>query len=218
MRVLLIEDDEVLGEGLRAGLGLDGHTVDWLADGDSARHAFDADHFDAVVLDLALPGADGADVLAHWRATQVDAPVLVLTAYQASRDCVALLDAGADDYVTKPAETGEIEARLRALVRRGGGRAHERLVCGPVQLDAAHHAVWLGERPVAVSAFEFVVLQALIERAGHPVTREHLEALLYGWSDGPESNSLEVLIHRLRSKLGAQRIATVRNVGYRIVA
>ncbi|RJS94076.1 response regulator [Salinisphaera sp. Q1T1-3] len=216
MRILLIEDDDTLGEGLTETLGLDGHRVDWLDHGTSAAHAFDADVFDAAILDLALPGLDGEQVLSHWRRAGVTTPVLVLTAHETSRDCVALLDAGADDYVVKPARVTEIEARLRALVRRGVGRIDETLSCGALTLSVARRAAWQGTQRLTLSAYEFVVLQALVEHAGDPVTRERLEALLYGWSDGPESNSLEVLIHRLRQKLGAASITTVRNVGYRI--
>lgn len=217
MRILLVEDDTVLGEGLRDGLGLDGHQVDWLTDGDLAMHALDADHFDAVLLDLMLPGRSGADVLTHWRAAGHDTPVLVLTARDKDDDCIDLLDAGADDYVTKPAGLGEIQARLRALTRRTHGQADNRLVCGELVIDTATHGVWLTEQVVACSAYEFVVLQSLAERAGQPVARDHLTATLYGWADGPESNSLEVLMHKLRAKIGTERIETVRGLGYRLV-
>lgn len=217
MRILLVEDDTVLGEGLRDGLGLDGHRVDWLTDGELAMHALDADHFDAALLDLMLPGRSGADVLAHWRAANHEMPVLVLTARDKVDDCIDLLDAGADDYVTKPASLGEIQARLRALTRRTHGQADNRLACGDLVIDIAAHGAWLSKQPIACSTYEFAVLQALIERAGAPVTRDHLEATLYGWTDGPESNSLEVLIHKLRAKIGAARIETVRGLGYRLV-
>lgn len=217
MRILLVEDDTVLGEGLRDGLGLDGHRVDWLTDGELAMHALDADRFDAALLDLMLPGRSGAQVLAHWRAAGHDMPVLVLTARDKDDDCIDLLDAGADDYVTKPAALGEIQARLRALTRRAHGQADNRLACGDLVIDSAAHGVWLAEQPIACSSYEFAVLQALFERAGTPVSREHLETTLYGWTDGPESNSLEVLMHKLRAKIGAARIETVRGLGYRLV-
>lgn len=216
MRILLIEDDAVLGEGLAATLSLEGHRVDWLDDGREAARAFDADTFDAVVLDLALPGLDGEQILRAWREAGIAVPVLILTAHAESRDCVAILNAGADDYVVKPARTSEIEARLRALVRRRAGRAEETLAFGALDMNIARRAVWADGRGVDLSAYEFVVLQSLMEHGGHPVTREHLQTLLYGWSDGPESNSLEVLIHRLRQKLGRSAIMTVRNVGYRL--
>ncbi len=218
MRILLIEDDEVLGEGLSAALALDGHRVDWLVDGRAACQAFDADAFDGVILDLALPDIDGERILSHWRDRGVAAPVLVLTAHAASRDCVDVLNAGADDYVAKPARSAEIEARLRALVRRSTGYADERREVGDLCMDIGRRSVTCAGQPVVLSAYEFVVLQALLDRAGGPVPRERLQSLLYGWSDGPESNSLEVLIHRLRQKIGSARIATVRNIGYRVVA
>lgn len=217
MRILLIEDDEVLGEGVTEGLALDGHQVDWLLDGDSAVHAFDADTFDAAILDLTLPGCHGAAVLKRWRAAGHATPVLVLTATDEQDSCIALLDNGADDYVVKPAALGEIQARLRALVRRGHAQVDNRLVCGDLTLDTGARSVWIGDASVACSAYELIVLQTLAERAERPVGREQLSSTLYGWGDGPESNSIEVLIHNLRAKIGARRIETVRGLGYRLV-
>ena len=216
MRILLVEDDEALGEGITEGLALDGHKVDWLTDGNSALNAFDADTFDAAILDLSLPG-DGTDVLTIWRAAGHATPVLVLTAMNAQDQCVALLDNGADDYVVKPSNLEEIQARLRALIRRGQGRVDNRLVCGDLVLDTGTHSVSVNDEPVSCSAFELIVLQTLAERAQRPVSRDQISSTLYGWGDGPESNSIEVVIHNLRAKIGAQRIETVRGLGYQLV-
>lgn len=217
MRILLVEDDDTLGDGLREGLGLDGHRVDWLVDGREALHAFDADGFDAVILDLALPGETGLTVLSHWRQAGVTTPVLVLTAHAADYDCVELLDRGADDYVVKPARLREIEARLRALIRRAQGLADNEIRCGALRMAIGDQAAWLHGHAIECSAYEYIVLQTLAERAERVVHRDQLAARLYGWADGPESNSLEVLIHNLRHKIGAQRIQTVRGLGYRLV-
>ena len=217
MRILLVEDDEILGDGLCEGLRLDGHTVDWLTDGSTAEGALDADDFDSVVLDLALPGRSGMELLRHWRRSRHDVPVLVLTAYGNSQDCITALDLGADDYVVKPVDLGELEARLRALLRRANGHVDNRLHCGELSLDRADQMAWCGDTAVNLSAYEFVVLEALLERPGRVVSRDQLESRLYGWDEGPESNSLHVLIHKLRSHIGADHIETVRGLGYRIV-
>ncbi|MDW5377685.1 response regulator transcription factor [Halomonas sp. HP20-15] len=217
MRILVIEDDVILGDGLCEGLRLDGHTVDWLTDGDDALHALEADEFDVAVLDLALPGCSGLEVLAHWRRANQQVPVLVLTAYGDTHDCITALDQGADDYVSKPVDLAELEARLRALLRRANGHADNCLQCGAVSLDRSDRIVRIDETSVELSAYEFAVLEALLERSGRVISREQLESRLYGWGDGPESNSLHVLIHKLRSRIGARRIETVRGLGYRIV-
>lgn len=217
MRILLVEDDEILGDGLCEGLRLDGHTVDWLTDGSTAEGALDADHFDSVVLDLALPGRSGMELLRHWRRLRHHVPVLVLTAYGNSPDCITALDLGADDYVVKPVDLGELEARLRALLRRAHGHVDNRLRCGELSLDRADQMAWRGDTAVNLSAYEFVVLEALLERPGRVLSRDQLESRLYGWDEGPESNSLHVLIHKLRSHIGADHIETVRGLGYRIV-
>jgi len=217
LRILLVEDDEILGDGLCEGLRLDGHTVDWLTDGSTAEGALDADDFDSVVLDLALPGRSGMELLRHWRRSRHDVPVLVLTAYGNSQDCITALDLGADDYVVKPVDLGELEARLRALLRRANGHVDNRLHCGELSLDRADRMAWCGDTAVNLSAYEFAVLEALLERPGRVVSREQLESRLYGWDEGPESNSLHVLIHKLRSHIGADHIETVRGLGYRIV-
>ncbi|WP_085919996.1 response regulator [Halomonas sp. CSM-2] len=217
MRILVVEDDEILGDGLCEGLRQDGHTVDWLNDGRVAEQALATDTFDTIVLDLSLPGRSGLDILASWRRSQHLTPVLVLTAREGTRDCIAALDLGADDYVVKPVDLAELEARLRALLRRANGHADNRLSCGTLVLDRADQMVWCGDEAVDLSAYEFVVLEALLERPGRVVSQGQLESCLYGWGDGPESNSLHVLIHKLRSHIGASRIETVRGLGYRVV-
>jgi DNA-binding response OmpR family regulator len=190
--------------------------VDWLTDGREAEHAVDADAFDAVVLDLALPGCSGLTVLSRWRAARYAGPVLILTAYGNVQERIAGLDLGADDYMVKPADLGELEARLRALVRRANGHFDDYLRHGPVCMSRADKQVWVEQRVVDLSAHEFAALEALLERPGRLVSREQLEARLYGWEGGPESNSLQVLIHKLRSRIGARYIETVRGLGYRL--
>lgn len=218
MRILLVEDDTVLGDGLCAGLELGGYTVDWLTHGDHAACALDADSFDIAILDLALPGLCGMRVLRRWREAGYDMPVLVLTAYEASEDCVAALDNGADDYVIKPVELTELEARVRALTRRSNGHADNTLRCGELELNQTQRLARLAGDAIGLSAYEFKLLEALMEKPGRPVGRERFESLLYGWAEGPESNTIQVLIHNLRVKIGAQRIETIRGLGYRLVS
>ncbi|MFC0337623.1 two-component system, OmpR family, response regulator/two-component system, OmpR family, response regulator QseB [Kushneria avicenniae] len=218
MRILIVEDDMILGEGLCEGLRLSGYTVDWLTYGEEALHALEADAFDAVILDLALPGCSGLEVLTHWRRSGHYTPVLILTAREGNDECIRALDLGADEHVVKPVDTEVLEARLRVLHRRANGHPDNRLSCGDISLDRGDRMVWLGDRELALSAYEFLVLEALMERPGRSLSREQLEARLYGWEGGPESNSLQVLIHKLRSKLGAERIVTVRGMGYRLHA
>lgn len=216
MRILIVEDDVILGDGLCEGLRLDGHTVDWLIDGHEAEHALDADVFDVVVLDLALPGCSGLTVLSRWRAGHYRGPVLILTAYGNIQDRIAGLDLGADDYMVKPVDLGELEARLRALVRRANGHVDDYLRHGPLCMSRADKRVWVNQQPIELSAHEFAALETLLERPGRLVSREQLETRLYGWKGGPESNSLQVLIHKLRARVGAPLIETVRGLGYRL--
>ncbi len=218
MRILVVEDDEVLGDGLCEGLRLSGHTVDWLTRGLQAWDALSADHFDAVILDLALPDRSGMSVLKHWRDQGSPTPVLVLTAYDGTEDCVAALDGGADDFISKPFQFEELEARLRVLLRRSNGHADNELRHGQVRLDRVDHRALVADRAVDLSAYEFAVLETLLERPGAVVSREHIESRLYGWSDGPDSNSVNVLIHKLRAKIGGDHIETVRGLGYRVVS
>lgn len=214
MRILLAEDDPLLGDGLQAGLTQLGFQVDWVRDGVAAEHELAATPYAAAVLDLGLPRQDGMAVLRAVRGRGVHTPVLVLTARDALPQRVAGLDAGADDYVVKPVDLSELAARLRALVRRASGVAQERLQCGDVMLDAASRQVWRGGEPVSLSTREFDLLQTLMLHAGRVLTREQLEQQIYRWGDEVESNAIEVHVHHLRRKLGAGLIQTVRGVGY----
>lgn len=217
MRVLLVEDDDLLGEGLRAALTRDGHAVDWLRDGEHARQAaVQDDAWDVVLLDLGLPRRDGMDVLRELR-RRSDVPVLILTARDRVEDRVDGLDAGADDYLVKPFEVAELKARLRALNRRRSGRATSEIRHGElVLLPESHEASWLGQR-IDLTRREFALLSVLVEGAGRVQTRDRLEQALYGWgSEDVDSNALEVHIHHLRKKLAPEFIRTVRGVGYRV--
>ncbi len=214
MRILLVEDDELLGDGLQAGLRHCGFQVDWLRDGLAARTALDNEEYAAVVLDLGLPRLDGMALLRGLRGAGKTVPVLVLTARDALADKVAGLDGGADDYLVKPLDLDELAARLRALMRRSGGQATPLLHAGAVELDPAARRVRLDGKSIDLSAREFAVLELLMRNAGRVMSRGQLEAALYGWDEGVESNVMEVLVHHLRRKLGADLIRTVRGVGY----
>ncbi len=214
MRILLAEDDPLLGDGLRAGLRQLGMQVDWVRDGEAAERELRAGSYDAAVLDLGLPRRDGLDVLAALRGNGVRLPVLVLTARDAVPDRIRGLDCGADDYVVKPVDLDELAARLRALVRRAHGQPLERLSAQDVVLDPAGRSVTRAGEPVALSMREFDLLHALMLNAGRVLSREQLEQRLYSWGEEVESNTIEVHIHHLRRKLGAALIQTVRGVGY----
>jgi two-component system OmpR family response regulator/two-component system response regulator QseB len=214
MRILLAEDDLLLGDGLRAGLRQQGFLVDWVRDGLAAERELRAEPYAAAVLDLGLPLKDGLDVLAALRRAGLTVPVLALTARDAVPDRIRGLDLGADDYVVKPVDLGELAARLRALVRRAHGQPQETLLAQGVALDAAARTVTLGADPVALSGREFDLLHALMLNAGRVLTREQLEQHLYSWGQEVESNAIEVHVHHLRRKLGPALIQTVRGVGY----
>jgi len=214
MRILLAEDDTLLGDGLRAGLRLAGFQVDWVRDSLAAERELRAQPYAAAVLDLGLPLMDGLDVLASVRRAGVTLPVLVLTARDAVPDRIKGLDTGADDYVVKPVDLDELAARLRALVRRAHGQPQEVLQVQDVQLDPAARTVQRAGQPVALSTREFDLLQALVLNAGRVLSREQLEQHLYSWGQEVDSNAVEVHIHHLRKKLGAALIQTVRGVGY----
>jgi two-component system OmpR family response regulator/two-component system response regulator QseB len=214
MRILLAEDDPLLGDGLKAGLGQLGFQVDWVRDGDAAERELRTQAYEAAVLDLGLPRKDGLDVLAAVRRSGVAVPVLVLTARDAVPDRIHGLNIGADDYVVKPVDLHELAARLRALVRRSHGRPQERLTAQDVVLDPAARTACKAGTPVTLSTREFDLLQALMLHAGQVLSREQLEQHLYSWGQEVESNAVEVHIHNLRRKLGASLIQTVRGVGY----
>ncbi|MDP3761309.1 MAG: winged helix-turn-helix domain-containing protein [Ramlibacter sp.] len=214
MRILLAEDDPLLGDGLRAGLRQSGFQVDWVRDGVAAERELRAEPYAAAVLDLGLPLKDGMAVLASIRREGVKTPVLVLTARDAVPDRIRGLDLGADDYVVKPVDLHELAARLRALVRRAHGQPEERLFALDVALDPASRTVQRGGEPVTLPAREFDLLHALMLNAGRVLSREQLEQHLYSWGREVESNAVEVHVHHLRRKLGNGLIQTVRGVGY----
>lgn len=216
MRVLLVEDDPQLGDGLMVGLRQAGFAVDWVKDGVSADTALSTETFGAMILDLGLPRLAGMDVLARARQRRLDLPILILTARDAVADKVAGLDGGADDYLVKPVDLDELAARVRALARRSAGRAMPVIRHGAVTLDPAAHEVTLDGMPVELSTREFSLLHVLLDNAGRVMTRPQLESAIYGWHDEPDSNALEVHIHHLRRKLGADLIKTLRGVGYTI--
>ncbi len=215
MRILLVEDDELLGDGLQAGLRHAGYMAEWLKDGVQARSALATEDYAAVVLDLGLPRLDGISLLRELRAAGNKTPVLVLTARDSTLDKIKGLDSGADDYLVKPVDLDELAARLRALTRRAGGVAAPVIKVGAVELDPAARRVSLDGMPVELPAKELAVLEMLMRNAGRIVSRGQLESALYGWDEGVESNAVEVHIHHLRRKLGPERIRTLRGLGYR---
>ncbi len=214
MRILVVEDDKMLGEGICDGLGHLGYTIDWLQDGLAAEQALNNDDFDIVLLDLGLPGQDGMQLLQHLRANHNDIPVLIITARDRVEDRIAGLDQGADDYLVKPFDLMEAAARLRAIIRRKKGHASPVMDFNGIRLDPAAHEVTLNGQPVTLSSQEFAVLETLANHIGRVVSRSSLQQQLYGWGEGAESNVLEVCIHHLRKKLGKTLIQTVRGIGY----
>jgi DNA-binding response OmpR family regulator len=214
MRVLLVEDDAMIGESLREALRRQGMAADWVRDGRAADAVLASERFDAVLLDLGLPQRSGLEVLAALRQRGDTTPVIVLTARDTLADKVGGLDAGADDYLVKPFELDELLARLRALRRRQERRASPLLQVGELTLDPATREVSLAGRPVLLSAREFGLLQALLERPGAIVSRAQLEDRLYGWGEEVESNAISVYVHQLRKKLGDGLLHTVRGQGY----
>lgn len=216
MRLLVVEDDPILSDGLRVGLGLSGATVDCVGTCEDAACALRTTEFSAIVLDLMLPDGSGFDVLRTLRARGDLTPVVLLTARDAIADRVEGLDGGADDYLGKPFDLDELSARIRAVVRRAAGRASAELIHGGIRLDPATQTVMVDDRPITVSRREFMVLGALMERPNVLRSKVELEARLYGWQEEVESNAVEVHIHNLRAKIGKHMIETVRGLGYRM--
>ncbi|MBA4256956.1 MAG: DNA-binding response regulator [Polaromonas sp.] len=214
MRVLLAEDDELLGSGLRAGLRQQGFQVDWVRDGHAAACELNTGNYLVAVLDLGLPRLDGLDVIAQTRARGVSTPILVLTARDAVPARIAGLDAGADDYLIKPVDLHELAARLRALVRRAHDQPTRCLRVGAVVLDPASHQVTVDGQLVEVGGREYDLLHTLMLNAGRVLSRAQLEQQVYQWGHEVSSNAIEVHIHHLRRKLPADTIETVRGVGY----
>jgi two-component system response regulator QseB len=216
MRVLLVEDDELLGDGVRNGLTQYGYTVDWVKDGQSAQQAILLESFDIVVLDIGLPKRSGLEVLKTMRSKNMATPVVILTARETVEDQVKGLDAGADDYIVKPFDLDALCARIRALQRRTTSRAEPILTYGSISLDPASHTVHVNNELINISRREFTLLEKLLGNAGKVISRENLTSTLYGWGDDVDSNALEVHIHNLRKKFGTKLIRTIRGVGYMI--
>lgn len=218
MRVLLVEDDELLGDGIRTGLKHYGHTVDWVKDGKSANDVLSTNYenFDIIILDIGLPRLSGLDVLRKLRERNSSTPVIILTARETIDDRVKGLDAGADDYLTKPFDLDELCARIRALQRRSKSRAKPIITYGDISIDPASHIVSVAGETIMISRREFALLQKLLENTGRVISREQLNQTLYGWGENIDSNALEVHIHNLRKRFGNKLIRTIRGVGYMI--
>jgi two-component system response regulator QseB len=214
MRVLVVEDDRMIAKGLHTALKQDGYTVDGVSDGASAAAALRSSRFDLVLLDLGLPQRDGLEVLRELRSRGDATPVIILTARDDVQNRIEGLDAGADDYIVKPFDLDEVGARMRSVLRRAAGRGDPCIRHRGITLDPTSHAVERDGEPVILSAHEFAVLEALLQRPGAVLSRAQLEDRLYGWSEGIESNAIEVYVHGLRRKLGNDTIRTLRGVGY----
>ncbi|GJL81285.1 MAG: DNA-binding response regulator [marine bacterium B5-7] len=216
MRVLLVEDDNLLGDGLCTGLSQHGFTVDWLRHGQAALHALKFESFDAVIFDLGLPDGDGTQVIKSYRDLGGRVPILVLTARGDISNKLALLDGGADDYLVKPADTRELAARLRVLLRREEGRRVPVLRFEDIEVDPTSYRVSVKDQPVELTHSEFKLLHALIRNPGMVLSRERLEEVLYGWNADVDSNAIQVHLHNVRRKIGPDVIRTIRGVGYAI--
>ncbi len=214
MRLLLVEDDELLGDAVKTGLTQFGYLVDWLKDGEAARSAIKTESFELIILDLSLPKLSGMNLLQSIRQDQNTTPVIILTARESVQDRIKGLDSGADDYITKPFDLNELSARIRALVRRSQGRADSILQYRNITIDPAAHSVMVDDVLINVPRREFSLLQKLLENDGHVLSRDQLMQSIYGWDDDVDSNTLEVHIHNLRKKINATFIRTIRGVGY----
>ncbi|MEP7246746.1 MAG: response regulator transcription factor [Gammaproteobacteria bacterium] len=218
MRLLLVEDDRLIGSGVQDVLQDEGYAVDWVRDGKSALEQVATGVHDLVILDLGLPQMDGMDVLREVRARQSKVPVLILSARDAPTSRVAGLDAGADDYLVKPFDLNELSARIRALLRRGSGRADSVITHRGVVLNPVTYRVTVGGQDISLPAREFHLLHALLENPGAVLSRDQLREKLYSWGEEIESNTIEVFVHSLRKRLGADYIITVRGVGYAVIS
>jgi two-component system response regulator QseB len=214
MRILLIEDDTMIGDGIKAGLSKLGFTLDWFTDGEMGKAALDSAPYDAVILDLSLPGMDGMQLLAQWRRAGKDTPVLILTARDALEQRVSGLQAGADDYLCKPFALVEVAARLQALIRRRHGNTAAKIIHGNVQFDSAARSATLNGETVTLTQREITVMELFLNNKGRVLPRPLIQEKLYNWDDEVSSNAVEVHIHHLRKKLGNGFIRTVHGVGY----
>jgi len=216
MRLIVVEDDPMIGDSLRRGLRLSGFTVDWVRDGLDAELALDNGVYDLMILDLGLPGKSGLQLLEEMRRKGNELPVLIVTARDSVEDRVSGLNLGADDYLVKPFDLDELKARIHAVMRRHGGRGTPLISYGAINLDPIDHSVAIRGEPVELSSREFSLLQVLMARPGAVLSPSQLEDALYGWEEEVASNAVEVHIHNLRRKLGSKSILNVRGVGYRI--
>lgn len=216
MRILLVEDDALLGDAVRSGLIQDRYAVDWVRTGEAARVALESQRYETVLLDLGLPELSGTELLAALRRRHDAVPVIVITARDQRADKIGALDLGADDYVVKPFDLDELSARIRAVVRRRAGGAEAILRFGTIELDSARHLVHVAGRTVALGRHEYALLQALMSHPGVVLSRTRLEDSLYGWGEEVGSNAVEVHMHHLRRKLGVDVVRTVRGVGYKL--
>lgn len=216
MRVLLVEDDRMIGETVQDELRDSSYAVDWVRDGKLALTSLATHVYDAILLDLGLPGADGIDVLRAVRSTENPVPLIIITARDSVEDRIRGLDEGADDYLIKPFDISELRARMRAVIRRRGGQAAPLMSNGVLTLDPATREATTGEIATRLSSREFALLQALMIRPGAILSRAELEDRIYGWNEEVESNAVEFLIHSLRKKLGAAAIKNVRGVGWMV--
>ncbi len=214
MRLLIVEDDELLGDAVKTGLTQFGYVVDWLKDGEIARTVLKTESFDLIILDLGLPRFSGMSLLQTIRESNNKTPIIILTARESIDDRIKGLDAGADDYITKPFDLNELGARVRALTRRAQGRAKAVLQYGPISVDIAGHTVTLNGKLVNLARREFSLLQKLLESKGQVLSREKLMQSIYSWDEEVDSNALEVHIHNLRKKLNTNFIRTIRGIGY----
>lgn len=218
MRILLIEDDSLIGDGLKVGLMKLGFSVDWFMSGEAGFQALSAAPWDAVVLDLSLPERDGLEILRQWREQGADVPVLILTARDALDQRVQGLQLGADDYLCKPFALSEVAARLQALIRRRHGQLQPELKHGKVVMSPGSHNVWIDGEAISLKSRELALLELFLRNPGRVLTRSQLEEKLYNWDDDVSSNAVEVHIHHLRKKLGTTFIRTVHGVGYTLGA
>lgn len=214
MRILLVEDDPILGDGIQTGLNQDNYNVDWLTDGGLASQALQTDDYDLLLLDLNLPVKSGLEILKEIRNRNDKTPVLILTARDAIEDRVKGLDTGADDYLSKPFDLDELLARVRALLRRSKGRTTPTLTHDKLELNPIEHTITLSGKPIDLSPVEFNLLHLMLEGRGRVFPRRQLEENLYGWNKDVDSNAIEVHVHHLRKKIGTDLIRTVRGVGY----
>lgn len=214
MRILVVEDDPILGDGLVQGLALDSYALDWVKSKSDAQIALTTNQYDLMLLDIGLPDGSGLEVLQGLRKQKSDIPVLILTAYDELSDKINGLDSGADDYLVKPFDLDELRARIRALSRRAKGSASPVFQVGDITLDPSTHKVTLANEPVKLGPKEFAILRVLMEKPGHILSKAQIEDKLYGWDMEVESNTIEVHIHGIRKKLGKTAVKTIRHVGY----